>query len=234
MDKLTIKKQVAYAAVDALVKSGMKLGLGTGSTAINAVHRIAELFKKGKLNNLDIVVTSLQTKIECQRFNIPLTSLNYPFLNGILDLTIDGADEIDPDNSLIKGGGGALLLEKILAYSSDCLAIIADSSKLVTKLGKKFPVPVEVIPAAEFIVTKQLIALGAKVVLRLAEKMAGPVFTEHGNLLLDAKFPCIEDAKSLEREIKSIPGVVESGIFSCKINHIFIGHLNGKIEHKIF
>ena len=119
MDKSKIKKQVAYTAIDTLVKSGMKLGLGTGSTSIFAVHRVAELLKKGILKNLKIVTTSLQTKVECQNLGISLTSLNCSTLGGRLDLTIDGADEIDPHNNLLKGGGGALLIEKITAYKEN-------------------------------------------------------------------------------------------------------------------
>jgi ribose 5-phosphate isomerase A len=156
MDQKAIKEMVGREAVNALVKSGMKLGLGTGSTAIPAVRHIGLLMKEGKLKDILAVPTSFQTTIECEKWGIPLFSLNSKEIGGSLDLTIDGADEVDPQNRLIKGGGGALLLEKVAAYASASYAIVVDESKLVEHLGIKFPVPVEVVPDAGISVTLAL------------------------------------------------------------------------------
>ena len=232
MEKAEIKKLVAYTAVDTLVKSGMKLGLGSGSTAIGTVRRIAELKKQKKIKNLAIVTTSLQTRMECLALNLPITSFTDPALKAQLDLTIDGADEIDPQYRLIKGHGGALLSEKITAYNSKQFAIVADYTKLVERLGIKFAVPVEVIPEAHIAITRQLESKGATVRMLMATNFAGPVYTEHGNLLLHAKFEHLEHPEALEKQISAIPGVVESGLFCRKVNHLFIGFANGKVEHR--
>ncbi|MBN1797321.1 MAG: ribose-5-phosphate isomerase RpiA [Spirochaetales bacterium] len=231
MEKNEIKKLVAYTAADTLIKSGMKVGLGSGSTAIEVVRRIAQLKSEQKLQNLMVVPTSLQTKLECLTLGIPITTLADPALKAQLDLTIDGADEIDPQYRLIKGHGGALLSEKITAYASVHFAVVADFSKIVDKLGIKFAVPVEVVPEAQLTVSRQLESLGAKVNLLMATNFAGPVYTEHGNLLLHAKFKSIEHPDALEKSLSAIPGVVESGLFCRQVNHIFVGTADGKVDH---
>ena len=131
LEKNAIKELTACEAVNALVKSGMKLGLGTGSTAIPAIRRIGALLKEGKLKDILAVPTSLQSLIECEKWGVPLFSLNSKEIGGKLDLTIDGADEVDPESRLVKGGGGALLLEKIIAYVSASYAVVVDETKLV-------------------------------------------------------------------------------------------------------
>ncbi|MBN1525052.1 MAG: ribose-5-phosphate isomerase RpiA [Spirochaetales bacterium] len=230
MDISELKKQIAYKAVDTLVHDNMKLGLGTGSTAVWIAHRIGELLTAKKLNNIIAVPTSLQTQLECEAIGIPVRSLRDPFLQGKLDLTIDGADEIDSRRRLIKGGGGALLREKICAYASQAFAIVADESKLVSTLGAVFAVPVEVIPEALYIVRKKIEKLGGKPLLRMGQKIAGPVLTEHGHMILDVAFGGIDDPRALEGNLKSIPGVVESGIFTCPVTCIVIGRTSGEIE----
>ena len=237
MDQKEIKELTGRSAVEALVKSGMKLGLGTGSTAIPAVRHIGSLLLEGKLKDIMAVPTSFQTSIECEKWGIPLFSLNSKEIKGKLDLTIDGADEVDRENRLIKGGGGALLLEKIAAYSSSSYAIVVDESKLVDSLGVKFPVPVEVVSEARIPVSLALEKLGAQVTLREALRKAGPVITDHGNLLLDILFREEVDPASLEAEINSIPGVVENGFFTGPLKArlrpmVFIGCSDGRVERR--
>ena len=214
MEKNEIKELAAKAAVDSLVRSNMKLGLGTGTTAIHAVRYVGALLAQGKLENVLAVSTSFQTTIECEKLGIPLFTLNSREINGELDLTIDGADEVDQENRCVKGGGGALLLEKVIAYASIKRAIIVDKSKIVDDLGLKFPVPVEVIIEARLSVTKRLEKMGAEVILREALRKAGPVITDHGNLLLDIRFKEKINPGVLENELNRIPGVVENGFFT--------------------
>jgi ribose 5-phosphate isomerase A len=235
MDQREIKEVLGRAAADALVKSGMKLGLGTGSTAIHTARRVGELLARGELAGIRVFPTSFQTQLECEKLGIPVYSLNSPELGGWLDLTIDGADEIDPENRLIKGGGGALLIEKVAAYASAAYAIVADETKLVEHLGIAFPLPVEVIPEARLPVSRSLEKLGAAVVLREALRKAGPVISEHGNLLLDARFREPVDPAALEAEINAIPGVVENGFFTGPRGRVlrprvYIGRPDGRVE----
>ena len=237
MEQLTIKEIAGRAAVDALVKSGMKLGLGTGSTAITAVRYIGALLAEGKLSGILAVPTSFQTSIECEKMGIPLFSLNSREINAKLDLTIDGADEVDGENRLVKGGGGALLTEKIAAYASASYAIVVDESKIVEKLGVKFTVPVEVVSEARVSVTLALEKLGAEVNLRQALRKAGPVITDHGNLLLDIRFAKAPDPVFMEREINLIPGVVENGFFNGPPDRtlrpvVFIARADGTVERR--
>jgi ribose 5-phosphate isomerase A len=225
-----MKEAVGRAAVDALVQSGMKLGLGTGSTAVFAIRRVGELLAQGALKDISAFATSFQSEIECERLGIPFYPLNSRELAGSLDLTIDGADEVDPHRCLIKGGGGALLIEKITAYVSAAYAITVDESKIVGSLGTGFPVPVEVVPAARVSAGKALEALGATATLREALRKAGPVITEHGNLILDIRFPAPVNPAEMENNINHIPGVVENGFFTRKIPVVYIAHSDGTIE----
>ncbi|MCL2411199.1 MAG: ribose-5-phosphate isomerase RpiA [Treponema sp.] len=241
-DSDKLKRAVGRAAVDGMVKSGMKLGLGTGSTAIHAVRRVGELLQNGTLCDISAFATSFQAEIECEKLRIPFYTLNSRELSSGLDLTIDGADEVDPQNRLIKGGGGAMLIEKLAAYASSAFAIVVDESKIVNNIGSGFPVPVEVIPAARVQVIRRLENIGAAVIIREAIRKAGPVITEHGNLILDIRFeyqglqnrqdlfckpidPCL-----MEAEINQIPGVVENGFFTQKPPVIYIACSDGTIE----
>jgi ribose 5-phosphate isomerase A len=193
-------------------------------------RRIGALMAAGKLGGIRAFATSFQTVLECEKWGIPLYSLNAPELGGSLDLCIDGADEIDTENRLVKGGGGALLMEKLAAYASASYAIVADETKLVEHLGLAFPVPIEVIPEARLPVSLELEKLGAEVFLREAVRKAGPVITEHGNLLLDIRFKDRIDPARLEAEINHIPGVVENGFFTRLRPTVFISHGDGKLE----
>jgi ribose 5-phosphate isomerase A len=227
---MEMKEAAGRAAVDALVKSGMKLGLGTGSTAIHAIRRVGELLARGTLCGISAFATSFQSEIECEKLGIPFYPLNSRELAGGLDLTIDGADEVDPQNRLIKGGGGALLIEKLAAYNSAAFAITVDESKIVNNLGTGFPVPVEIIPEARTTAGRAIQALGATVTLREALRKAGPVITEHGNLLLDIRFAAPVDPEEMERRINDIPGVIENGFFTRKHPVVYIAHIDTTIE----
>ena len=234
---MDLKELAGREAVEAMVQSGMKLGLGTGSTAIHSVRHIGALLKEGKLKDILVVSTSFQTTIECEKWGIPLYTLNSREIDGWLDLTIDGADEVDPQNRLIKGGGGAMLPEKIVAYSSASFSIVVDESKIVEHLGLKFPVPVEVIAEARVPVIKALEKFGSKVTLREAVRKAGPVITDHGNLILDMLLNEPSDPVFLEAELNRIPGVVENGFFTGPAGRklkpvIFIAHADGIIEKR--
>jgi len=240
LDTLAIKEMAGKAAVETLVQSGllhsgMKLGLGTGSTAMPAVRHIGALFAAGALQNIRAVPTSFQTSIECEKLGIPLFSLNSKEIGGSLDLTIDGADEVDTKSYLVKGGGGALLLEKITAYASAAYAIVVDESKMVRTLGITFPIPVEVVPEARVSVIQELLKLDVEVVLREAVRKAGPVITDRGNLLVDIRFKHPVDPAVMEAELNRIPGIVENGFFSGPRNRtlvpkIFIGKADGTLE----
>ena len=225
-----MKETAGRAVVDEMVKSGMKLGLGTGSTAIHAVRRVGELLTYGALSDISAFATSLQTEIECESLGIPFYTLNSRELSSGLDLTIDGADEVDPQNFLIKGGGGALLIEKLAAYASSLFAVVVDESKLRDCLGQDFPVPVEVVPAARVQAVRALEKLGASVSLREALRKAGPVITEHGNLILDIRFNSDIYPLVMETELNQIPGVVENGFFTRNTPVVYIAHYDGSIE----
>ncbi|MCR5606640.1 MAG: ribose-5-phosphate isomerase RpiA [Treponema sp.] len=229
------KVLAATTAIDVLIeegkiKSGMKIGLGTGSTALPAVKRLAERIEDGTLKNVKAVVTSFQTANACADWGIPVYTLNDKVILGHLDLTIDGADEIDQKNNLIKGGGAALLREKIVAYNSDSYAIVADESKNVESLGTRFALPVEIIGDARFPITKALEALGAKCVLREGVRKCGPVITDNGNQILDCLWENPVEASIMEAKINEIPGVVENGFFTKLRPIAFIAHADGNVE----
>jgi ribose 5-phosphate isomerase A len=200
-------KQKVADKIAAKVKDGDVLGVGSGSTSYMALLAIAEKIKAEKLN-VKAITTSVEITMVCSNLGIPTTTLfeNRP------DWYFDGADEVDPNNSLIKGRGGAMFKEKLIMASSPLTYIIVDETKLVQKLGTNFPVPVEVFPAALLYVEQQLKAMGANsLTLRPAKGKDGPIITENGNLVLDAHFDDIDN--DLERKIKSITGVIESGLF---------------------
>jgi ribose 5-phosphate isomerase A len=218
-----IKKKVGVYAAD-LVKHGMTIGIGTGSTVYWLIEELGKRIKQGL--QITAVPTSAETAQLAIKENIPLTDLNAVER---LILTIDGADEIDPKGQLIKGGGGALLQEKIVAATSDELIIVADSSKLVAQLGK-FLLPVEVIPFGYKQVKEKIIAAGycKEAVVR---KKDGEIFiTDHHHYILDCNCEKIADAFALNAALHLIPGVVETGLFINMADKAIIGYEDGKIE----
>jgi ribose 5-phosphate isomerase A len=200
------KQKVAEKLADR-VKDGDVIGVGSGSTSYLALVAIAEKVKAGGLH-VKAIPTSIELGMFCTSLGMPLTSImeNRP------DWSFDGADEVDPNNSLIKGRGGAMFKEKLSIISSPVNYIIVDESKFVKKLGTNFPVPIEVFPAALMHVEERLKALGAEsIVLRPAKGKDGPIISESGNLIVDARFHEIDD--EMELKIKAITGVIESGLF---------------------
>lgn len=221
---LRLKQEAARRAAD-LVQSGMVVGLGEGSTAIWAVRRIGELVQAGRLDNIVGIAASPRMEDEARRVGITITTLSQ---HPVIDLTIDGADEVDPQLDLIKGGGGALLREKIIAQATRREVIIVDESKLVPALGTTWGVPVEVIPFGWRSQYDYLSRLGAQVTPRLADAdlkaLSQPAatpdtpldalfHTSQGNIILDCNFGPIGDPAALAERIKARAGVVEHGLF---------------------
>jgi ribose 5-phosphate isomerase A len=205
-----LKKSAAEFAVTKFIRSDMIIGLGTGSTAIFALYKISELLKQGELKNLKGIASSLQIESEAKRLEIPISNFDD---HSTIDVTIDGADEVDPELNLIKGGGGALLREKIIAQASKREIIVIDESKRSEKLGTKWPVPVEVIPFGWETHEQFFKSIGAKKsILRLSDSGI-PFTTDEGNFIMDLYFGIIENVNSLAGKLKSRAGIVEHGLF---------------------
>ena len=201
------EKQKVADKIASMVKDGDIIGVGSGSTAYLALLKIADRIRIEQLH-IHAIPTSQEIKMACAKLGIPLTSL----LEHKPNWTFDGADEIDPNHNMIKGRGGAMFKEKLLISSSPQTFIIADPSKMVSKLGSRFPVPVEIFPDALIHADQALRSLSpVDIKLRMAQGKDGPIITENGTLILDVWFDNIPD--NLENAIKSITGVIESGLF---------------------
>lgn len=216
-------KRVAAETAVKLVRSGMVLGLGHGSTAHYALLKVADLLRSGDLRRVVGVPCSSQVEREARDLGVPLTTLEE---HPVLDLTIDGADEVDPEMNLIKGGGGALLREKIVAQASRREVIVVDEGKLSPALGTRFPVPVEVVPFGWKTHLRFLESLGAQVVLRLASA-GGPFQTDQGNLVLDCRFGPIRDPHELAGEFEGRAGIVGHGLFLGLTTDLFVAEKAG-------
>lgn len=221
-DQQKLFKQLAGERAVEFVQSGMTVGLGTGSTAIFATRKIGELLQRGELKDITAIATSRQTDEEARKLKIPMMddSLPHP-----VDLTIDGADEVDPYFQLIKGGGGALLREKIVAQASARLVIVVDESKLVERLGK-FPLPIEVLNFAWRSQAQYIESLGAKVSVR--KHSDGTTYlTDSGNLILDSSFGSIPDPRALALKLGGRAGIVEHGLFLGIATDLIVAGENG-------
>jgi ribose 5-phosphate isomerase A len=217
------KKNVALEAVKH-VKDGMVIGLGSGSTAAYAIEEIGKRMKNEKINVLGIP-TSYQSFILAMKNGIPTTTLEE---HPILDLSIDGADQIDRNLNLIKGMGGALTREKIIACASSYNIIIADESKKTSILGANGqPVPVEILPLALPLVDHYVREMHGKPVLREGKGKVGPVVTDNGNVILDVDFGPIEKPAELAHKLKALSGVVETGLFIGLTNLVYVGTPSG-------
>ncbi|MDL4839774.1 ribose-5-phosphate isomerase RpiA [Aquibacillus rhizosphaerae] len=218
---MNTKKLVGENAVD-YISDGMIVGLGTGSTAYWMVVKLGELVKKG----LDIkgVATSKSTETLAHELDIPLVNLS---TIEKIDVTIDGADEVNPELQLIKGGGGALLREKMVASISDRLIIVVDESKYVSNLGH-FPLPVEVVPFGWELTRKQIEKLGCIANLRIVDQDS--FITDNGNYILDCYFEAIHNTTDLHMQLNKIIGVVENGLFVNMANTVLIGLNDGRVK----
>jgi len=224
------KKSAALRAVEH-VKDGFIVGLGSGSTAAYAIEEIGKRMKSEELRVLG-VPTSYQAFMLAVKNAIPITTLEE---HPVIDLTIDGADQIDQKLNLIKGMGGALTREKIIASASKILVIVADETKKVNVLGENgHPVPMEVLPFAAPVVMRKIKEIGGDPVLREGVKKVGPVITDNGNTIIDANFGPIRKPAELESKLRSFPGVVENGLFVKMVDLAYVGKRSGVeklVEH---
>ena len=215
-----MKQAVALAAVDQ-IENGMILGLGSGSTAALMIEALAVKIKSGEIKDVVGVTTSFQGEVLASELEIPLKSLSSV---STIDLAIDGADEVDPKFQLIKGGGACHVQEKLVAALAKKFIVVVDSTKLVKKLNLDFKLPVEVLPSAWKQVQKTLQDLGGEGNLRMAQKKAGPIVTDQGNLILDLSFSNgIDQPELLESQINNIPGVLENGLFINLTDQVLVG-----------
>lgn len=216
-------KQRAAIEAAQLIKEGMTVGLGTGSTSAFAIDAIGERVQQG----LSITAVASSTRSEEQAGKAGIRLISFSEVDAI-DIYIDGADEVDQELNLIKGGGGALLREKILAFHASQFIVIVDESKLVEHLGK-FLLPVEIVPFAMELTLRQLQKLNCTITIR--RENGQPYITDNGNMIIDCDFKKIENVSALHDAINSIPGVVENGLFTSSMVHkLIVGYENGKVN----
>ncbi|MGB7442155.1 MAG: ribose-5-phosphate isomerase RpiA [Coleofasciculaceae cyanobacterium] len=216
-----MKREVGKAAAER-VQSGMVVGLGTGSTTAYTIEYLGERLKRGEIQDIKGVPTSFQSEVLAKKYGIPLVTLDG---TDHIDVAIDGADEVDPQKNLIKGGGAAHTREKIVDSLAKQFIVVVDSGKLVEHLGSTFLLPVEVIPMAISPVMRAIEKLGGKPELRMGIKKAGPVVTDQGNLVVDVKFDTIDNPAELEKTLNNIPGVLENGLFVGVTDLVLVGEV---------
>ena len=215
------QKKIAGEEAAKLVKSGMVVGLGTGYTVFYTIQKLGE---RVKTEGLDIIgiPTSVDTETKARGFGIKLATID----EYLPELAIDGADEIDRNKQLIKGGGGALTREKVIDYRAKEFVVIADEGKLVKRLGEKSPLPIEVLPFCWQRLRKELEARFGFNKVELRAKVGKTYITDNKNYILDC-FGRIEEAKALEQELNQIPGIVENGLFTIKVKEVIVGTDSG-------
>lgn len=219
------KKAAAERATEENIEENMTLGIGSGSTVIYAIKKIAEMNEHNNLN-LKCIPTSFQSSQLIVKNRLNLVSLNqYP----VIDFAIDGADEIDKDLNLIKGGGGCLVQEKIVASNSKKFVIVADFRKKSENLGEywKKGIPIEIIPLAYIPLMNKMEKLSGKPKLRMAKVKSGPMVTDNGNFIIDVDFGIVKNPTELNSKIRVIPGVVDTGLFIRMASKVYIGQKDG-------
>lgn len=222
LDPVKLMKQEVGRVAANRVKSGSIVGLGTGSTTAFAIQFLGERLKSGELMDIRGIPTSFQASVLAKQFGIPLTTLDEV---DRIDIAIDGADEVDPQKNLIKGGGAAHTREKIVDSLAELFIVVVDSSKLVDRLGSTFPLPVEVLPMAITPVMNALEKLGGRPELRMGVKKDGPVISDQGNMIIDVTFAGIDNPIELEKSLNNIPGVLENGLFVGVTDVVLIGEI---------
>ncbi|NEO30314.1 MAG: ribose-5-phosphate isomerase RpiA [Symploca sp. SIO3C6] len=216
-----MKQEVGKAAAERVISS-MIVGLGTGSTTAYAIEHLGNRLQSGEIKDIKGIPTSFQAEVLAKKYGIPLTTLD---ATDHIDIAIDGADEVDPQKNLIKGGGAAHTREKIVDSLAEQFIVVVDSTKLVDSLGSSFLLPVEVIPMALSPVMRAIENLGGKPELRIGVKKAGPVITDQGNMVIDVKFDSIANPAELEKTLNNIPGVLENGLFVGVANVVLVGEV---------
>lgn len=213
-------KMLVGRAAAALIQDGMVCGLGTGSTAACMIEELGRRVREERLQIVG-VPTSFQSRILCRKYGIPTRDIQDC---AELDLAIDGADEVDPQLNLIKGGGAAHTREKIVAAMAKEFIVIVDQSKLVSRLNQSFPIPVEVVPEALRFVQDVIGRLGGECQLRMGLRKDGPVITDNGQFVLDVQFPPTADLREIDRVLHHTPGVVETGLFFDLARKVLVGY----------
>ena len=217
-DNQELKRLVGNAAAG-LVTSGMVCGIGTGSTVAFFIEELGRRVKQEKLR-ITGVPTSFQSKLLCQKYDISLRDTQDC---AELDLAVDGADEVDPDLNVIKGGGAAQTREKIVAAMAKQFVVIVDESKLVPRLNHAFPVPLEIIPSALGFIQEQIKSLGGLGTLRMGVRKDGPVITDNGQFILDVQFKPDSDLRKIDKQLHQTPGIVETGLFYDMTAMVLVG-----------
>ena len=231
-------KRAAGLAAAALVEDGMRLGLGTGSTTAYAIEALGRRVRDEGLRVAG-VPTSYAAEQLARAHGVPVLALAdlgldaLPTAQAGLDLAFDGADEVDPQGRLIKGRGGAHVREKVVAALAARFAVLVDASKEVERLGTTAPVPVEVLPFAEPAVARALRGLGAEPALRMGQRKDGPVVTDQGLWILDARFDGVDDAGALGAAIDGVPGVLGHGLFVDLATDVLVGAAGGEVRHRV-
>jgi len=221
--KVNKEKRLAAEAAISHVADGMCLGVGTGSTVAIFIELLAEKISAEGIS-ITAVPSSYATLLQLHDVGVPTIPLGCV---ASVPCAVDGADEVDAKLAMIKGGGAALLREKILAEAAQQFVIMVDNAKLVKALGTRVPIPVEVLPEALAIAMDRIQQLGGSPMLRQAERKAGPVITDNGNFILDVTVPKISNPAKLDKDLKLIPGVIESGLFPDQADIIYVGQEKG-------
>jgi ribose 5-phosphate isomerase A len=220
------KRKAVLKAIEP-IKSGWIIGIGSGSTTAHAVAELGRITKARKLE-VSIVPTSHQIENLAIAHGLRILSMNEAFT---LDYAIDGADQVEQGSlNLIKGGGAAMLREKIVDSAARRLAIVVDETKLSRYLGGKQPVPLEVLPFSYKYVQSRIVRMGGRAKLREGGGKAGPVVTDNGNFVLDADFGRIDEPITLERRLRAIPGILETGLFLKMADVVYVGLSNGEVK----